>query len=98
MFDHQPAEATRFPSHSSGRPGLELRTATKLSSAGFEPTAVLRPLVHESVAFTTRPRTLLTEISDRQLYDTCTDLYVPFLRTTCGQNASGIEELNFGMI
>ena len=36
-----PAAATRFPSHGSGRPGLELRTATKLSSAGFEPTAVL---------------------------------------------------------
>ena len=31
----------RFPSHSSGRPGLVLRTATKLSSVGFEPTAVL---------------------------------------------------------
>ena len=36
-----PAAATRFPSHGAGRPGLELRTATKLSSAGFEPTAVL---------------------------------------------------------
>ena len=36
-----PAAATRFPSHGSGRPGLELRTATKLSSAGFEPTAIL---------------------------------------------------------
>ena len=32
-----PAAATRFPSHGSGRPGLELQTATKLSSAGFEP-------------------------------------------------------------
>ena len=37
----QPATATRFPSHGSGRPGLVLRTATKLSSVGFEPTAVL---------------------------------------------------------
>ena len=36
-----PATATRFPSHGFGRPGLELRTATKLSSVGFEPTAVL---------------------------------------------------------
>ena len=36
-----PAAATRFPSHGSGRLGLELRTATKLSSVGFEPTAVL---------------------------------------------------------
>ena len=36
-----PAAATRFPLHSSGRSRLELRTATKLSSAGFEPTAVL---------------------------------------------------------
>ena len=36
-----PATATRFPSHGTGRPGLELRTATKLSSAGFEPTAAL---------------------------------------------------------
>ena len=36
-----PATATRFPSHGSGRPGLVLRTATKLSSVGFEPTAVL---------------------------------------------------------
>ena len=36
-----PAVATRFPSHGTGRPGLELRTATKLSSAGFEPMAVL---------------------------------------------------------
>ena len=36
-----PAAATRFPSHGSGRPGRELRTATKLSSAGFEPTDVL---------------------------------------------------------
>ena len=36
-----PAAATRFPSHGSGRPGLELRTVTKLSSAGFEPTVVL---------------------------------------------------------
>ena len=36
-----PAAATKFPSHGSGRPGLELWTATKLSSAGFEPTAVL---------------------------------------------------------
>ena len=36
-----PATATRFPSHGSGRPGLELQTATKLSSAGFEPAAVL---------------------------------------------------------
>ena len=36
-----PAAATRFPSHGSGRPGLVLRTATKLSSVGFEPTAVL---------------------------------------------------------
>ena len=36
-----PAAATRFPSHGSCRPGLELRTATKLSSVGFEPTAVL---------------------------------------------------------
>ena len=35
-----PAAATRFPSHGSGRPKLELRTA-KLSSVGFEPTAVL---------------------------------------------------------
>ena len=56
MFDHQPAEATRFPSHGSGRPGLELRIATKLFSAGFEPTAVLRPLVYVSVALTIRPR------------------------------------------
>ena len=30
-----------IPSHGSGRPGLELRTATKLSSTGFEPTAAL---------------------------------------------------------
>ena len=36
-----PATATRFPSHGSGRPGLVLRTATKLSSVAFEPTAVL---------------------------------------------------------
>ena len=36
-----PATATRFPSHGSGRPGLVLQTATKLSSVGFEPTAVL---------------------------------------------------------
>ena len=36
-----PVAATRFPSHGTGRPELELRTATKLSSAGFEPTAVL---------------------------------------------------------
>ena len=36
-----PTAAARFPSHGSGRPGLELWTATKLSSAGFEPTAVL---------------------------------------------------------
>ena len=35
-----PAAATRFPSHGSSRTGLELRTATRLSSAGFEPTAV----------------------------------------------------------
>ena len=35
------ATATRFPSYGSGRPGLVLRTATKLSSVGFEPTAVL---------------------------------------------------------
>ena len=41
MFCHQSAAATRFPSHGSGQPGLELRTATKLSSAGFEPTAIL---------------------------------------------------------
>ena len=52
-----PATATRFPSHGSGRPGLELRTATKLSSAGFEPKAVLT-LVCESDALTTRPRAL----------------------------------------
>ena len=48
------AAATRFPSHGSGRPGLELRTATKLSSVGFEPRP-FRPLVYESVALTTRP-------------------------------------------
>ena len=36
-----PATATRFPSHGSGRPRLVLRTATKLSSVGFEATAVL---------------------------------------------------------
>ena len=36
-----PATATIFPSHGSGRPELVLRTATKLSSVGFEPTAVL---------------------------------------------------------
>ena len=36
-----PVAATRFPSHGSGQLGLELRTATKLSSAGFEPMAVL---------------------------------------------------------
>ena len=36
-----PATATRFPSHGSGRPGLVLRRATKLSSVGFEPKAVL---------------------------------------------------------
>ena len=36
-----PAKATRFPSRGSGRPGLVLRTATKLSGVGFEPTAVL---------------------------------------------------------
>ena len=35
------AAATRFPSQGSGRPWLELRFATKLSSAGIEPTAVL---------------------------------------------------------
>ena len=50
VFDHQPAEATKLP---SGQPGLELRTATKLSSAGFEPTAVPRHLVYESVVLTT---------------------------------------------
>ena len=43
------ATATRFPSHGSGRPGLELWTATKLSSAGFEPWPFW-PLVYESVA------------------------------------------------
>ena len=47
-----PAAATRFPSHGSGRPGLELRAATKLSSAGFEPG---RSVVYESDALTTRP-------------------------------------------
>ena len=36
-----PATATRFPSYGSGRPGLVLRTATKLSSVGFESTGVL---------------------------------------------------------
>ena len=36
-----PATATRLPSHGSGRPGLELRTVTKLSSMGFEHKAVL---------------------------------------------------------
>ena len=36
-----PPTATTFPSHGSGRPQLELRTATKLSSVGFEPTAIL---------------------------------------------------------
>ena len=41
LFGSQPPLATRFPSHGSGRPGLVLRTATKLSSVGFEPTAVL---------------------------------------------------------
>ena len=45
MFYHQSAAATRhsyqISSHGTGRPGLELRTATKLSSAGFEPTAAL---------------------------------------------------------
>ena len=58
MFDHQPAEATRFLSHGSGRPRLELWTATKLSSAGFEPMAVLRPLAQESITVTTWPHTL----------------------------------------
>ena len=36
-----PAAATRFPSYGSGQPRLELRKATKLSSRGFEPMAVL---------------------------------------------------------
>ena len=58
MVDHQPAEATRFPSQGSGRPLPELRTATKQSSAGLEPTAVLIPLVHDYVTLTTRPRAL----------------------------------------
>ena len=55
---HQPGAATRFLSHGSGQPRLELRIATKLSSAGFEPFSVLRPLVYESVALTTWPCTL----------------------------------------
>ena len=60
-----PATATRFPSHSTGRPGLVLQTATKLSSVGFEPTAVLtfglrvRCLNHSA----TRYPLLITETS-----------------------------------
>ena len=53
-----PATATRVPSHGSGRPGLVLQTATKLSSVGFEPTAVLtfglrvRRLNHSATRYT----------------------------------------------
>ena len=58
IFDYQPAKATRFPSHGSGQPALELQIVTKLSSVAFELTAVLRPLVHESVALTIWPHAL----------------------------------------
>ena len=90
------AAATRFPSHGSGRPGLELRTATKLSSVGLEPRP-FRPLVYGSVALTTRPHALVRNRSScgrgyllygrkKMRFQKFTDTYGQGLNMILGQN------------
>ena len=39
----------------------------------------------------------LSEFINRQLRDSDTDLYVPLLKTACGQKVSPIEEQSFGI-
>ena len=39
----------------------------------------------------------LSEFRNRQLRDSDTDLYVPLLKTACGQKVSPIEEQSFGI-
>ena len=59
---------------------------------------IYRSINHEAPEYLTGLFQRLTETNARQLRNTSTDLYVPFLKTASGQNASLIEELNFGMI
>ena len=46
---------------------------------------VYRSINHEAPEYLTRLFQRLSETNDRQLRNTCTDLYVPFLKTACGQ-------------
>ena len=39
----------------------------------------------------------LSEFRNRQLHDNDTDLYVPLLKTACGQKSYPIEEQSFGI-
>ena len=70
-----PAAATRFTSHGSGRPGLDLRTATNCPARDLS-LRPLWPLAHESDTLTTRPRALLLNEIDLSLLNFLVNFFI----------------------